>query len=109
MPKQMFRFIHSYLDADNESKILRTYVYVDFLSAYSACFANIDREKDMYCSKLHYAVQDDITNGEKLIQVSHNKVGEKLDVYWIQVIERGDEPLLPLEMKSPCCVWPKKD
>jgi len=56
-----------------------------------------------------YAVEDDITNGEKLIQVSHNKVGEKLDVYWIQVIETGDEPLLPLEMKASCCVWPKKD
>jgi len=109
MPKQMFRFIHSYLDADNASKILRTYVYVDFLSAYLACFTNIDREKDMFCSKVRYAVEDDITNGEKLIQVSHNKVGEKLDVYWIQVIETGDEPLLPLEMKASCCVWPKKD
>jgi hypothetical protein len=105
----MFRFIHSYLDADNVSKILRTYVYVDFLSAYRACFRDIDRENDKYCSKLLSAVQDDITNGEKLIQVSHNLVDENLYVCWIQVIERGDEPLLPLEMKTPCCVWPKKD
>jgi hypothetical protein len=104
----MFRFIHSYLDADNASKILRTYVYVDFISAYRACFANIDRAKDMYCSKVRYAVEDDITNGEKLIQVSHNRVDEKLDVCWIQVIETIDEPLLPLEMKAPCCIWPKK-
>ena len=82
---------------------------MDFLSAYRACFTNIDRSKDMYCSKVMSAVQNDIANGEKLIQVSHNIIDEKLDICWIQVVENGDEPLLPLDMKVPCCVWPMKD
>ena len=109
MSKQMFRLIRSRVNAENPPSILKTFVYVEFLNAYRACFRDIDRENDKYCSKLLSAVQDDITNGEKLIQVSHNLVDEDLYVCWIQVVERGDEPLLPLEMKAPCCVWPKKE
>jgi len=106
MSIQMFRFIRSNFNTDNVSSILKTFVYLDFLNAYRACFRNIDIDNDPYCSKDLLSVEQEHARGEKLINVSHIKDGEDLQVCWIQVIQKSDDPIPPLELNMNCCIWP---
>ena len=109
MTSKQYRFIASFLNGtSNELVITHTRVYDTCLEAFRHCLTKIDQQKDDYCSKMYTAVSDELGKGGTLISVSHKRVGNTLEVCWIQVIdgEAVETPIPPLDLTDVCCIWP---
>lgn len=110
MANKQYRFISSILNTNQNFVVTNTTLYDTSLEAYRNCFVKISKEDDDYCSKMYTAVQEEITNGETLVSVSHKTHDGALEVCWIQVVDRDNSEIEipPLELKATCCVWPRK-
>ncbi len=103
-----YRFIKSWVNLKNETEIYNdsVCVYTTLLEAYARCIP-VDESK--CCRMLYNGVGQEFDSGETLVSVSHVDNGDKMDVYWIQLIHESlDEPIPKLTGGRPCCVWPPR-
>lgn len=106
MIETRYRFIKSSVNLNNETEIdaHSVSVYTRLSDAYARCIP-VDERK--CCRMLYSGVRQEFDNGETLVSVSHVNNGDKMDVYWIQLIHGGvNEPIPKLTGWRSCCVWP---
>jgi hypothetical protein len=103
-----YRFIKSSVNIINETEIYphSVSVYTKLSEAYTRCIP-VDESK--CCRMLYSGVKQEFDSGKTLISVSYVNKGDKIDVYWIQLIH-GDlnEPIPKLTGGSSCCIWPPR-
>ena len=103
-----YRFIMSSVNLENETEIYddTVSVYTTLSEAYARC---IPVDESACCRMLYNGVRQEFDSGETLVSVSHVGNGDKMDVYWIQLIHGGvNEPIPKLTGGRSCCVWPPR-
>jgi len=106
MIETRYRFIMTSVNLNNETEIHADSVgvYTTLSEAYARC---IPADQRKCCRMLYSGVRQEFDNGETLVSVSHVNNGDKMGVYWIQLIHGGmNEPMPKLTGWRSCCVWP---